>query len=134
MRVLEYYSGNTWGEDVFREFGINVTSVKAEEFDYSLYPRNGFDMVFLNINGNSLGFYDDVELGCMELGLDLIEYYNPKHWLIVNGNKKVMDDIMMWGLPYKDIQIMRGGKLKGKRVWTNINRWIIYILGKHIYY
>ena len=42
MRVLEYYSGNTWGQDVFREFGINVTSVKAEEFDYSLYPRNGF--------------------------------------------------------------------------------------------
>ena len=83
----------------------------------------GFDMVFLNINGNSLGFYDDVELGCMELGLDLIEYFNPKYWLIVNGNKKVMNDIMMWGLPYKDIKVMRGGKLKGKRVWTNIDKW-----------
>jgi hypothetical protein len=123
MRVLELYSGNKWGESVFKEYGIKATSIRMEMFDYSLFPRDVFDMVFININGNSLGLYDDIDVGDMELGLDLIEYYNPKHWLILNGNKKVMDDIMMWGLPYRDIKLMRGGKLKGKRVWTNIHKW-----------
>ena len=37
--------------------------------------------------------------------------------------KGVKDDIMMWGLPFRDIKLMRGGKLKGKRVWTNIHKW-----------
>ena len=123
MKVLELYSGNKWGESVFKEYGIKATSVRIEMFDYSLFPRDVFDMVFININGNSLGLYDDIDVGDMELGLDLIEYYNAKHWLILNGNKKVMDDIMMWGLPYRDIKLMRGGKLQGKRVWTNVHKW-----------
>ena len=29
----------------------------------------------------------------------------------------------MWGLPYKDIDIMRGGKLKKVRIWTSIDKW-----------
>ena len=123
MRVLELYSGSRWGENVFKEFGIKAISIRMDMFDYSLYPRDGFDMVFININGNSLGFYDDIEFGDMELGLDLIEYYNPKHWLIINGNKQVMDDIMMWGLPYKNIRVLRGGKLSRKRFWSNIHSW-----------
>ena len=51
MRVLELYSGNKWGENVFKEFGIKAISIRMDMFDYSLYPRDGFDMVFINING-----------------------------------------------------------------------------------
>ena len=123
MKVLELYSGNKWGESVFKEYGIKATSVRMEMFDYSLFPRDVFDMVFININGNSLGLYDDIDVGDMELGLDLLEYYNPKHWLILNGNKRVMDDIMMWGLPFRDIKLMRDWQIQGKRVWTNIHKW-----------
>ena len=88
MKVLELYSGSKWGESVFKEYGIKATSIRMEMFDYSLFPRDVFDMVFININGNSLGLYDDIDVGDMELGLDLIEYYNPKHRLILNGNKR----------------------------------------------
>ena len=124
MRVLELYSGNKWGESVFKQLGFEaVVSVRLDSFDYSLYPSDGFDMVFINIDGCSLGFYDEEELGFMELGLDVIENYDPKHWLILTGNKRVMNNIMMWGLPCKNIRVLRGGKLYKKRFWSNIHSW-----------
>ena len=55
--------------------------------------------------------------------MDIIEYYNPKFWLINDTDKGVKDDIIVWGLPYQDINTMRGGKLKQVRIWTNINKW-----------
>ena len=121
MRVLELYSGNKWGENVFKEFGMEAVCISLDMFDYSLYPSDGFDMVFININGNSLGFYDDI--GDMELGLDVITHYEPKYWLAVCGNKEVWNDITVWGLPYKNFRVMRGGKLYIKRFWSNIHSW-----------
>ena len=122
MRVLELYSGNKWGENVFKEFGIDAVCVRLDSsFDYNAYPSDGFDMVFININGNSLGFYDDV--GDMELGLDVITYFEPKYWLAVCGNREVWDDITVWGLPYKNFRVLRGGKLYTKRFWSNMHSW-----------
>ena len=121
MRVLELYSGIEWGKNVFKEFGIGAVCISLDMFDYSLFHKNEFDMVVININGNSLRFYDDV--GDMELGLDAITYYEPKYWMTVCSNKEVWDDIVVWGLPYKDVCVMRCGKLEDKRIWTNISRW-----------
>ena len=44
-------------------------------------------------------------------------------WVIQHSSKYIQDDICMWGLPYKDVCVMRAGKLEGKRIWTNITRW-----------
>ena len=123
MKVLELYSGNEWGKSVFKEFGFEVISCRLDIFDYSIRPRDGFDIVFININGNHLGLYDDIDLGDLEFALDAVEYYEPKYWIINHTNKKVWDDIMVWGLPYQQIQLMRGGKLIPRRVWTNISKW-----------
>ena len=123
MKVLELYSGSKWGDGVFKEFGFHSVSCRCDMFDYSLYPRDEFDIVFINIHGNHLGLYDDIDHGDMELGLDLIEYYEPKHWIINCTNKHVREDIMMWGLPYKDICLFMGGKCRDMRVWTNVDKW-----------
>ena len=69
--------------------------------------------------------------------MDVIEYYNPKFWIINNTDERIKDDIIMWGLPYKDIETLRGGKLKNVRIWTNLHKWkykksIIYIKETYI--
>ena len=65
----------------------------------------------------------DTNVSYLRLGLDVIENYDPKHWIINATYNEVKDDIIVWGLPYQDINTMRGGKLKQVRIWTNINRW-----------
>ena len=123
MKILELYIGNQWGEGIFREYGYDGISCKLDLFDYSIYPKNSFDIIFININNDSIVFSEDTDFSYLEFGMDIIEYYNPKFWLINDDEKGLKDDIIMWGLPYQDINTMRGGKLKQVRIWTNINRW-----------
>ena len=123
MKILELYIGNSWGMGLFKEYGYDGISCKLELFDYSIYPRDNFDIIFININKNSISFSADADLTYLEFGLDVIEYYNPKFWIINDTDKGVKNDIIMWGLPYKDIHTMRGGKLKKVRIWTNSHKW-----------
>ena len=82
MKILELYIGNQWGEGIFKEYGYDGMSCKIELFDYSIYPRDNFDIIFININSTNGGFSEDIDFGYLEFGLDMIEYYNPKFWLI----------------------------------------------------
>ena len=123
MKILELYIGNSWGMGLFKEYGYDGISYELDLFDYSMYPRDSFDIIFININNNSVVFSEDTDFSYLEFGLDMIEYYNPKFWLINDTDKGVKDDIIVWGLPYQDINTMRGGKLKQVRIWTNINKW-----------
>ena len=123
MKILELYIGNQWGHLLFKEYGFDGISSKLELFDYSIYPKDSFDIIFININRIIYSFSADTDFSYLEFGLDMIEYYNPKFWLINDTDKEVRDDIIVWGLPYQDINTMRGGKLKQVRIWTNINRW-----------
>ena len=121
MKILELYIGCKWGEAVFKEYGYDGISCRLELFDYSIYPRDNFNIIFININSTS---FVDTDLSYLEFGMDVIEYYNPKYWIINDtADKGVKDDIIMWGLPYKDIHTMRGGKLKNVRIWTSIDKW-----------
>ena len=90
MKVLELYSGVKWGKDVI-EFGFDVTSIRLELFDYSIYPRGSFDLIFININKTNLDNSDDNVMD-MEFGLDVITYYDKYNWIVVNTNPKVWDD------------------------------------------
>ena len=58
----------------------------------------------------------DTDFSHLQFGLDVIEYYNPKFWIINDTDAGVKDDILVWGLPYKGIQIMRGGRLRQVRI------------------
>jgi hypothetical protein len=121
MKILELYIGSSWGIGLFKEYGYDGISCQLELFDYSIYPRDNFDIIFININ--NVLFSADTDSTYLEFGMDIIEYYNPKFWIINDTDEGVKDDIIMWGLPYKDINTMRGGKLKQVRIWTNINKW-----------
>ena len=120
MKILELYIGSKWGEDLFKEYGYDGICCRLELFDYSIFPRDNFNIIFININNTS---FVDTDISYLEFGLDVIEYYNPKFWIINDTDKGVKDDIIVWGLPYKDIHTMRGGKLRKVRIWTSIDKW-----------
>ena len=123
MKILELYLGSSWGEGIFKEYGYDGISCRIDLFDYSIYPRDKFDIIFININNYNVLFSTDTDLSYLEFGLDVIEYYNPKFWIINDTDKDMKHDIIVWGLPYKDIYTMRGGKLNKVRIWTNIDKW-----------
>ena len=113
---------------MFKQFGFDVVSCELAVFDHSLYHRgsNKFDIIFININNRDLGFIDDIDSDEYLLGLDLVEYYNPKYWVIQNNNIDIRDDLCMWGLPFRDIKVLNGGKIINTRIWNNIFKWNPY--------
>ena len=124
MKVLELYSNVRTGDCLFKELGFDIVSCSLSLFHVSIYPRTKFDIIYININNNTNDLWlDDVEDDGLLYGLDLLEYYVPQFWVIQHSNRYIQDDICMWGLPYKDVCVMRGGKLEGKRIWTNITKW-----------
>lgn len=139
MRVLELYSGYESLGYMIKELGFNVVSCSLETFDINQYPKelNIFDIVFVNINNKGLVFIDGVEDDCMLYGQELIEYYDPKYFIILDNNIGIEDDIIMWGLPFRVIKQFRAGKIMNTRVWNNIFKWrprfsSVYILHKTI--
>ena len=140
MRVLELYSGyESLGSSV-SELGFSVVSSSSESFDVSEFPIefNCFDIVFVNINNRGLVFVDGVESEDMIRGQELIEYYNPKCFIILDNNIGIEDDIIMWGLPVKIIKQFGAGKIINTRVWNNIFGWrpglAVFIYDKKQYY
>ena len=137
MRVLELYSGYESLSSVFVECGFDVVSSSLESFDINSYPIefNCFDIVFININDSSLGFRAGLDDDCLMVGMDCIEYYNPKNWIILHNGANIQDDVIMWGLPFRVVKSLRGGKVIITRVWNNIFKWKprnTYILHKTI--
>ena len=125
MRVLELFSGFESLSSVFVESGFDVVSYSLESFDINSYPieSNCFDIVFININDNSLGFRAGLDDDCLMVGMDCIEYYNPKYEIILHNGVSIQDDVIMWGLPYRVVKSLRGGNIIITRAWNNIFKW-----------
>ena len=125
MKILELYSNLRTGDCLFKELlDFDIVSCSLFVFHVSMFPKTKFDIIYININNNTNDLWlDYVEEDGLLYGLDLLEYYVPKFWVIQHSSKYIQDDICMWGLPYKDVCVMRAGKLEGKRIWTNITRW-----------
>ena len=137
MKILELYTGRKWGDSLFNHLGFDGISIELDGFDYLQYPTGSFSVIFININHNPIDYTGETDFSTLDLGLDCIEYYNPSFWILNDTNKGVNDDIAVWGLPYRDIHMMRGGKLQKIRVWTSIYKWRppisnIYITEKHL--
>ena len=111
MRVLELYSGNKPLTKFFMGMGFKCFSGDLSEFRVGDYPKspNRLDLLFININYNGLGFSEGDDGDDMVYGLELLEYYNPKHWVILNNEVGIEDDVITWGIPYKNINFMRVG-------------------------
>ena len=125
MRILELYSGGKSLQSFYTSLGFSVVSCCLDVFSVFDYPRDSykFDIVFIHITDGSLmyGECDNDEELC--LGMDCIEYYDPKYWAILHNGLNVKDDIIWWGLPYRDVDLLRGGGISKVRVWNNIFRW-----------
>ena len=93
MKILELYIGSQWGDGIFKEYGYDGISCKLELFDYSMYPKDSFDIIFININNT---IFTETDFSYVEFGMDIIEYYNPKFWIINDDEKGLKDDIIMW--------------------------------------
>ena len=137
MRILELYNGYESLQSVFVECGFDVVSSSLESFNINSYPieSNCFDIVFININDNSLGFRAGLDDDCLMVGMDCVEYYNPKYWIILHNGFNIQDDVIMWGLPFRIVKRLRGGKQTVIRVLNNIFKWKhrnTYILQKTI--
>ena len=137
MKVLELYSGYESLSSVFVESGFDIVSSSLESFNMNNYPIefNCFDIVFVNINDSSLGFREGLDDDCLMVGMDCIEFYNPRFWIILHNGANIQDDVIMWGLPYRVIKSLRGGTKTIIRVWNNIFKWKprnTYILQKTI--
>ena len=124
MRVLELYSGNKPLTNFFRSMGFDCFSGDLQGFRVSDYPKelNQLDILFIHINNMGLVVEESYEDDII-YGLELLEYYNPKNWIILNNTMGINEHISMWGIPYKDIEFMRGGELIHIRVWNNVFKW-----------
>ena len=125
MRVLELCSGYESLSSVFVECGFDVVSSSLESFNINNYPLefNCFDIVFININDCSLGFREGLDDDCLMVGMDRIEFYNPRFWIILHNGVNIQDDVIMWGLPFRVVKSLRGGKTIITRVWNSIFKW-----------
>ena len=68
---------------------------------------------------------------------EILYYYVLKHWIIEIPDKRIHDEICMWGVPFVIVNKMSIGKLKKIRIHNNVFRWepredAIYITHKHI--
>ena len=58
--------------------------------------------------------------------LDILEYFEPKRWMIENPQSGLMkDQIEMWGIPFKDIDYCKYDMpyRKRTRIWNNVFTW-----------
>lgn len=139
MKVLELYNGCESLGSVFIELGFDVVSFSLESFNINSYPieSNCFDIVFININDSSLDYGEGLDDDCLMVGMDCIEYFNLKFWIILHNGITIKEDLIMWGLPYRDIDFISAGQQIKTRVWNNIFKWRprfsnVYILQKTI--
>ena len=63
--------------------------------------------------------------------------YVLKHWIIEFPDKRIHNDICMWGVPFVIINKLSGGKIKKMRIYNNVFKWEpkeddIYITHKQI--
>ena len=125
MKMLELYCGGESLQSFYTSLGFSVVSCCLDAFSVFDYPRDSykFDIVFIHITDDSLVREEYGEDEDLYLGMDCIEMYDPKYWVILHNGLKVKDDITFWGLPYRDVDLLRGGKISKLRVWNNIFRW-----------
>ena len=117
MRLLELFSGTGSVGNVAKAMGYEVISVDRDmmathqcdimDWNYQQYPPKYFNVLWASppCTEYSIAMRNrprDLEGAniLLQQTLDMIEYFEPTHWLIENPQTGVMkDQIEMWGLP-----------------------------------
>ena len=142
MKLLELFSGTGSVGKVAKILGYDVISLDIKNADINT------DILTWNYKQYSIGYFDVIHASppCTEYSiakstgvrnievannivlktLEIIEYLNPKHFIIENPQTgQLKNQWFMYGIPYQDIDYCKYGTLyrKRTRIWTNIFNW-----------
>ena len=140
---LDLFSGSGSVGEVAKELGYNVISLDRDmeadiqidimDWDCRDFPKGFFDVIWASppcteYSRAKTTAPRDIE-GANEIvqkTLDILEYFEPKYWILENPQTGLLkDQLMMWGLPFKDIDYCKYGMpyRKRTRIWNNVFRW-----------
>ena len=143
MRLLELFSGTGSVGHVATDMGYEVTSVDRDmpatfncdimQWDYQTFPPKHFHVIWASppcteysraLTTRSRDIESANEI--VQRTLDIIEYLEPKYFMIENPQSGLLkDQLMMWGIPFKDVDYCKYGMpyRKRTRIWNNVFRW-----------
>ena len=140
---LDLFSGSGSVGEVAKELGYTVISLDRDmeaeiqidimDWDCRDFPKGFFDVIWASppcteYSRAKTTAPRDIE-GANEVvqtTLDILEYFEPKFWILENPQTGLLkDQLMMWGLPFKDIDYCKYGMpyRKRTRIWNNVFRW-----------
>ena len=143
MRLLELFSGTGSVGDVATAMGFEVVSVDRDmpathkcdimEWNYKQYPPKYFDVLWASPPCTEYSCAlttrpRNIEAAnvIVQRALDILEYFEPRFWMIENPQSgRLKNEIMMWGIPFKDIDYCKYGMpyRKRTRIWNNVFTW-----------
>ena len=138
MKLLDLFAGTCSSGNVGKEMGWDVISLDRDmeadikcdimDWDYKVYPNNYFDVIWasppcIEYSIAKATAPRDIEGAnkIVQRTLDILEYFEAKYWIIENPQTGYLkDQIMMWGLPFKDIDYCKYGMpyRKRTRIWN----------------
>jgi site-specific DNA-cytosine methylase len=142
MKLLELFSGTKSVGKVAEKLGYEVVSLDLKDADincdilnweYTVYPSGYFDVIWASppcteysraktTGVRKLDHANEIVLRT----LDIIKYYNPKHYIIENPQTGLLkNQSFMNDLPYVDIDYCKYGMpyRKRTRLWNNVDQW-----------
>jgi hypothetical protein len=139
---LDLFSGTGSVGEVAKEFGYTVIGVDRDmeaeiqidimDWDYTVFPTGFFDVVWASLPCTEYSKVKttaprDIEgaNAVVQRTLDILEYFCPKYWILENPQTGLLkDQLMMWGLPFKDLDYCKYGMpyRKRTRIWNNVFR------------
>ena len=140
---LDLFSGTGSVGEVAKELGYTVIGVDRDmeaeiqidimDWDYTVFPTGFFDVIWCSPPCTEYSTAKttaprDIEgaNAVVQRTLDILEYFCPKYWILENPQTGLLkDQLMMWGLPFKDLDYCKYGMpyRKRTRIWNNVFRW-----------
>ena len=137
---LDLVSGTGSVGEVAKELGYTVIGVDRDmeaeiqidimDWDYTVFPTGFFDVIWASppcteysrAKTTAPGDIEGANAG-VQRTLDILEYFCPKYWILENPQTGLLkDQLMMWGLPFKDLDYCKYGMpcRKRTRIWNNV--------------
>ena len=143
MKLLELFSGAGSVGKVAKKLGYEVISLDLKnadintnilDFDYKQFEVGYFDLIHASPPCTEFSRAKTIGVRKIEAAneivlktLEIIEYLNPKHFIIENPQTGLLkDQWFMHGLPFNDLDYCRYSYpyRKRTRIWNNISTWM----------
>ena len=143
MRLLELFSGTGSVGKVAETMGFDVISLDRDmpadiktdimDWNYQVYEPKQFDVIWASppcteySRAKTTGVRDIVGANkVVQRTLDIIEYFEPKFWIIENPQTGLLKtQEMMSGVTFQDVDYCKYGMpyRKRTRLWNNLSNW-----------